>query len=633
MRDSKLPQAPGQQANGIVSKKREVLDSVVVRFAGDSGDGMQTAGAQFGIEAALSGKDISTFPDFPAEIRAPAGTTYGVSAFQVHFGSQDVKTAGDEIDVLVAMNPAALKVNVDNLGPGGTIVVDTGAFTERNLKKAGYETNPLEDNSLAPFVLIPLDMTTLTLRAVESFELSKKDATRCRNMWALGLALWMFDGDKQATIEWVEAKFGGRGNIADANIAAINAGNAFGETAEMPSVAAGWTVNPAELEPGLYRTVSGTEALAWGLTSGLAASGLKRMIFASYPITPASNLLHSLARMRDYGVVTFQAEDEIAAACAAIGASYGGALGVTSSSGPGIALKGEAIGLAVGIEIPLIVVNSQRAGPSTGMPTKTEQSDLFQALYGRNGDAPVAVLAPATPTDCFEVGRESVRIATKFMTPVFILTDGYLSSAAEPWRIPDVDNLPDFPVVFRTDPTDYHPFVRDPETLARPWVRPGTPGLEHRIGGLERDADTSDISYDPENHDRMTRIRAERIERIAQYIPEQTVDAGDQSGPLAVVGWGSTYGAISTAVERARFEGRAVSHIHLRWLSPFPRNLADLLAGFERVLVPEVNAGQLVHVLRFKLGVPAEGLNRVTGRPFRIREIEAAIRSALGETS
>jgi 2-oxoglutarate ferredoxin oxidoreductase subunit alpha len=633
MRDSKLPQAPGQQTNGIVSKKREVLDTVVVRFAGDSGDGMQTAGAQFGIEAALAGKDISTFPDFPAEIRAPAGTTYGVSAFQVHFGSQDVKTAGDEIDVLVAMNPAALKVNVDNLGPGGTIVVDTGAFTERNLKKAGYETNPLEDNSLAPFVLIPLDMTTLTLRAVESFELSKKDATRCRNMWALGLALWMFDGDKQATIEWVEAKFGGRGNIADANIAAINAGNAFGETAEMPSVAAGWTVNPAELEPGLYRTVSGTEALAWGLTSGLASAGLKRMIFASYPITPASNLLHSLARMRDYGVVTFQAEDEIAAACAAIGASYGGALGVTSSSGPGIALKGEAIGLAVGIEIPLIVVNSQRAGPSTGMPTKTEQSDLYQALYGRNGDAPVAVLAPATPTDCFEVGREAVRIATQFMTPVFILTDGYLSSAAEPWRIPDVDNLPDFPVVFRTDPTDYHPFVRNPETLARPWVRPGTPGLEHRIGGLERSADTSDISYDPENHDRMTRMRAERIERIAQHIPEQTVDAGDQSGPLAVVGWGSTYGAISKAVERVRSEGKAVSHIHLRWLSPFPRNLADLLAGFERVLVPEVNAGQLVHVLQFKLGVPAEGLNRVTGRPFRIREIEAAISTALEETS
>ncbi len=436
MSGPKLPQASSEQTNGRKRRQREHLDSVVVRFAGDSGDGMQTAGAQFGIEAALAGRDISTFPDYPAEIRAPAGTTYGVSAFQIHFGSQDVKTAGDELDVLVAMNPAALKVNVDNLSPGGTIVVDTGAFTERNLNKAGYEMNPLEDNSLAPFVLISLNITALTLRAVESFDLSKKEASRCRNMWALGLALWMFDGDMQATIEWVEAKFAGRGDTAAANVAAIKAGNAFGETAEMPSVAAGWTVDPAELEPGLYRTVSGTEALAWGLTSGLASSGIERMIFASYPITPASNLLHSLARMRDYGVVTFQAEDEIAAACAAIGASYGGALGVTSSSGPGIALKGEAIGLAVGIELPLIVVNSQRAGPSTGMPTKTEQSDLFQALYGRNGDAPVAVLAPATPTDCFEVGRESVRIATQFMTPVFVLTDGYLSSGILT-RLPD----------------------------------------------------------------------------------------------------------------------------------------------------------------------------------------------------
>jgi len=633
MSGPKLPQASSEQTNGRVPQQREHLDSVVVRFAGDSGDGMQTAGAQFGIEAALAGRDISTFPDYPAEIRAPAGTTYGVSAFQIHFGSQDVKTAGDELDVLVAMNPAALKVRVATLSPGGRIGVDTGAFTERNLNKAGYEVNPLEDNSLAPFVLISLNITALTLRAVESFDLSKKEASRCRNMWALGLALWMFDGDMQATIEWVEAKVAGRGDTAAANVAAIKAGNAFGETAEMPSVAAGWTVDPAELEPGLYRTVSGTEALAWGLTSGLASSGIERMIFASYPITPASNLLHSLARMRDYGVVTFQAEDEIAAACAAIGASYGGALGVTSSSGPGIALKGEAIGLAVGIELPLIVVNSQRAGPSTGMPTKTEQSDLFQALYGRNGDAPVAVLAPATPTDCFEVGRESVRIATQFMTPVFVLTDGYLSSAAEPWRIPDVDSLPEFPISFRTDPTDYHAFVRDPDTLARPWVRPGTPGLEHRIGGLERDADTSNISYDPENHDRMTRIRSDRIERIAQYIPEQTVDAGDQSGPLAIVGWGSTFGAIAKAVERSRADGLAVSHIHLRWLSPFPRNLADLLAGFDRVLVPEVNAGQLVHVLRFKLGVPAEGLNRVTGRPFRIHEIEAAISAALEESS
>jgi 2-oxoglutarate ferredoxin oxidoreductase subunit alpha len=604
-----------------------------VRFAGDSGDGMQTAGAQFGIEAALAGRDISTFPDYPAEIRAPAGTTYGVSAFQVHFGSQDVKTAGDDLDVLVALNPAALKVNVQDLAMGGTVVVDTGAFTDRNLKKAGYETNPLEDDSLAKFSIVPLDITKLTLGSVESFDMSQKEAMMCRNMWVLGLALWMFDGDKQATVEWVEAKFSGKGVVADANVAAISAGHAFGETAEMPAIAPPLTVDPANLAPGLYRTVNGTEALAWGLTSGLASSGLERMIFASYPITPASNLLHALARLRDFGVVTFQAEDEIAAACAAIGASYGGALGVTSSSGPGIALKGEAIGLAIGIELPLVVVNSQRAGPSTGMPTKTEQSDLFQALYGRNADAPLAVLAPSTPADSFDVGREAVRVATEFMTPVIVLTDGYLSSAAEPWNIPDVDGLPGFPVTFRTDPDGYHPFMRDPETLARPWVKPGTPGLEHRIGGIERDADTSNISYDPENHDRMTQIRAERIERIADFIPEQAVDAGETAGPLAIVGWGSTYGAISKAVEACRAEGLAVSHIHLRWLSPLPRNLGELLKGFDRVIVPEVNAGQLVHVLRSRLGVQAEGLNRVTGRPFRIREIVAAIRSSLEETS
>lgn len=612
---------------------RDTRESVVVRFAGDSGDGMQTAGAQFGLEAALSGHDISTFPDYPAEIRAPAGTTYGVSAFQVHFGSQDVKTAGDDLDVLVALNPAALKVNLPDLAPGGTIVVDTGAFTDRNVKKAGYEASPLDDDSLARFSIVPLDITALTLGSVESFEMSQKEAMRCRNMWALGLALWMFDGDKEATIEWVSAKFAGRGVIADANVAAINAGNAFGETAEMPAIAPSWSIDAAKLEPGLYRAVNGTQALAWGLASGLKSSGLDRMVFASYPITPASNLLHSLARLRDFGVVTFQAEDEIAAACAAIGASYGGALGVTSSSGPGIALKGEAIGLAVGIELPLIVVNSQRAGPSTGMPTKTEQSDLFQALYGRNADAPLAVLAPSTPADSFDVGREAVRIATRFMTPVFVLTDGYLSNAAEPWNIPDVDGLPDYPVSFRTDPEGYHAFMRDAETLARPWVKPGTPGLEHRIGGIERDANTSNISYDPENHDRMTRIRAERIERIADFIPEQTVDAGEASGPLAIVGWGSTFGAISKAVEACRSEGLAVSHIHLRWLSPLPRNLKDLLGGFDRVIVPEVNAGQLVHVLRSRLGVPAEGLNRVTGRPFRIREIVAAIRSSLEETS
>jgi len=618
------------QANGG-GPQRERLDAVVVRFAGDSGDGMQTAGAQFGIQAALSGSDISTFPDYPAEIRAPAGTTYGVSAFQVHFGSQDIKTAGDDLDVLVALNPAALKVNVGDLRLGGTIVLDTDAFGERNLAKAGYAASPLGDQSLAPYVILPLDITTQTLRSVEPFELSTKDAGRCRNMWALGLALWMFDRDRQATVDWITKKFEGRGNVAEANVAALNAGHAFGETAEMPSAgaSAAWTVDPADLPPGLYRTVSGTEALAWGLTSGLASSGLERMIFASYPITPASPLLHALARMRDHGVVTFQAEDEIAAACAAIGAAYGGALGVTSSSGPGIALKGEAIGLAVAAELPIVVVNSQRAGPSTGMPTKTEQSDLFQALYGRNADAPVAVVAPATPTDCFEVGREAVRVATTFMTPVYVLTDGYLASAAEPWRLPDADALPGFPVQFRTDPEGYHPFMRDPDTLARPWVRPGTPGLEHRIGGIERNVETSHISYDPENHDRMTRIRAERIQRIANHIPEQAIEQGEASGPLLVLGWGSTYGAISKGVERARRAGRPVSQVHLRWLWPFPRNLADLLAGFERVLVPENNAGQLVQVVRATFGTTAVGFNRVTGRPFRIREIEAAIDRAL----
>lgn len=631
MSGTHLPQAHGNGGDPA----RERLDAVVVRFAGDSGDGMQTAGSQFGIQAALSGSDISTFPDYPAEIRAPAGTTYGVSAFQVHFGSQDVKTAGDDLDVLVALNPAALKVNVGDLRLGGTIVLDTDAFTERNIAKAGYEGSPLEDESLAPYVILPLDISTQTLRAVEPFELSSRDGLMCRNMWALGLALWMFDRDKQATIEWITKKFEGRGNIAEANVAALNAGHAFGETAEMPSAgaAAHWTVDPADLPAGTYRTVSGTEALAWGLTSGLASSGLERMIFASYPITPASPLLHSLARMRDYGVVTFQAEDEIAACCAAIGASYGGALGVTSSSGPGIALKGEAIGLAVGTELPLIVVNSQRAGPSTGMPTKTEQSDLFQALYGRNADSPVAVLAPSTPTDCFEVGREAVRIATHFMTPVFVLTDAYLANAAEPWRLPDVDALPDFPVEFRTDPKDYHPFMRDPETLARPWVKPGTPGLEHRIGGIERNSETSNISYDPENHDRMTKIRAERIQRIAGAIPEQTIEQGPTAGRLLVLGWGSTYGAISKGVERARHRGLDVSHAHLRWLWPFPRNLGDLLAGFDHVIVPENNAGQLVQVIRATFGIDAEGLNRVTGRPFRIREIEAAIEAGVSATT
>jgi len=612
-----------------VATRREVRDSVVVRFAGDSGDGMQRAGTQFTMENALAGSDLATFPDYPAEIRAPTGTTYGVSSFQIHFGAVDVKTAGDELDVLVALNPAALKVNVADLRIGGTVVVDTGSFTTRNLAKADYETSPLEDDALAPFQVIPLDISQLTRNAVEELGLSARDALRSRNMWALGLLLWMFDRDKRATLEWLRARFADRKSVAAAAVAALSAGHAFGETVEMPTRIPGYTVSRAELDPGLYRTVSGTDALAWGLVSGLKSSGLARMVFASYPITPASPLLHVLARMKELGVVTFQAEDEIAAVCAAIGASYAGSLGVTSSSGPGIALKTEAIGLAVATELPLVIVNSQRGGPSTGLPTKTEQADLFQAVYGRNSDTPVVVIAPSTPADCFHVGREAVRLATRFMTPVFVLTDAYLASAAEPWLIPDLDSLGDFPVVLRTDPEGFRPYQRDSDTLARPWAVPGTPGLEHRIGGIERDATTGDISYDPDNHAEMTRLRASKISGIARYIPEQAVELGPDAGPLAVVGWGSTYGSLFKAVERARAKGLEVSHIHLRHLSPFPRNLGDLLGRFERVLVPELNTGQLLAMLRSAFLLPAEGLNRVAGRPFRIADVEAAIHRVL----
>ncbi len=611
--------------------QREVRDHVVIRFAGDSGDGMQLTGSQFTLETALAGNDLATFPDYPAEIRAPAGTTFGVSAFQIHFGSADIQTAGDEVDVLVAMNPAALRVNLRDLRVGGTVVVDTGSFTERNLAKAGYPSNPLEDGSLVPYQLIKLDISKLTLDAVEPFGLSQKEALRCRNMWALGLMLWMYDRDRQATVDWLNRKFAKRPELAQANIAALNAGHAFGETAEMSPIAA-YQVRPARVEPGEYRTVTGTEALAWGLLAGARAAGLEKLVFGSYPITPASPLLHTLAGLKAYGVVTFQAEDEIAAIGAALGASYAGALGVTSSSGPGIALKTEALGLAVATELPLVVVNSQRAGPSTGMPTKTEQSDLYQALFGRNADSPLVVLAAATPGDCFEVAMEAVRLATKYMTPVILLTDGYLANAAEPWRIPELASLPSFPVRFRTDPSGFHPFVRDPKTLARPWAVPGTPGLEHRIGGIERDYQTGHISYDPDNHQRMTEVRAAKIAGIAQDIPLQDLALGAPGGKLVVVGWGSTYGPIVQAVRQAREEGLDVSHIHLRYLSPLPRNLGALLRSFERVLVPEMNYGQLVTVLRAAYLVPAQKLSKVQGQPFKVREVLEGIRAALAES-
>ena len=606
---------------------REELESVVVRFAGDSGDGMQLTGTQFTLTTAFAENDLATFPDFPAEIRAPAGSTFGVSAFQIHFGSHRIRTVGDALDALVAMNPAALKVELGGMREGGLVIVDTGAFSERNLRKAGYATNPLEDGGLDGFRTFARDISKLTLEAVAGCGLSRKESVRCKNMWALGLVYWLYDRDRRPTTEWLREKFAARPDLARANIAALDAGYAHGEIVELPQGIGGYAVPPAEIAPGLYRAVTGGEALALGLVTGGDRAGLE-LVFSSYPITPASPILHAMAAFKSHGVVSFQAEDEIAAACCAIGASYAGALGVTSSSGPGMALKAEALGLAVTAELPLVVIDSQRAGPSTGMPTKTEQSDLYQALFGRNADSPVAVLAPRSPADCFAVAIEAVRLATMFMTPVIVLSDTYLANAAEPWRIPDIDSLPRFPVVFRTE-RDGGTLRRDETTLARPWIRPGTPGLESRIGGLEKDYDTGHISYDPENHARMTAMRANKIAGIAEDIPPQVVDEGGPSGKLAVVGWGSSFGPIGRAVQRLRADGLEVSHVHIRHLYPLPRNLGELLAGFENVLVPEMNTGQLVNLLRSTYLVPAKKLSKVTGQPFAVTEIESAVREML----
>ena len=590
---------------------------------------MQVTGSQFTVETALAGNDLSTFPDFPAEIRAPTGTTFGVSAFQIHFGTHDVMTPGDELDVLVAMNPAALTTNLRDLRLGGLVVVDTGVFSERNLQKAGYKTNPLDDESLAKYQVLKLDITKQTIEAVKPFGLGQKDALRCRNMWALGLMLWMYGRHRQATSEQLTKKFAKRPEIAAANVAAMNAGHAFGETAELSREATSYTVPKAVHEPGLYRTISGADAIAYGLLAGKQAAGIEKLVFSGYPITPASSLLHLMAGLKQYGVVTFQAEDEIAAICAAIGASYAGALGVTSSSGPGVALKTEALGLAISTELPLVLVNSQRAGPSTGLPTKTEQSDLYQAVYGRNADSPLPVIASATPVDCFEVAIEAVRLAVTYMTPVILLTDGFLANAAEPWLVPDVSTIKKFPVQYRQDPEGFHPSLRDPKTLARVWAVPGTPGLEHRIGGIEKSFDTGHISYDPENHQKMTNTRAAKVAGIANDIPLQQVALGGAKGKLVMVGWGSTYGPIHQAVKIARAEGLDVSHIQIRYLNPFPKNLGELLKGFEQVVVPEMNTGQLVTMLRSTYLVPAEGLNKVNGKPFKSSEILDAIRSHL----
>jgi 2-oxoglutarate/2-oxoacid ferredoxin oxidoreductase subunit alpha len=622
MAGTDLPTAPEAE-----SGRREV-ESVVVRFAGDSGDGIQLTGSQFTLSTALIGNDLATFPDFPAEIRAPVGTTYGVSAFQINFGASRVMTAGDEPDLLVALNPAALKVNIDSVRPGGMVVIDTGTCNARNLRKAGYEGNPLEDGTLAQFKTLPIDISQHTEEALRDFGLSQKEMLRSKNMWALGLVYWMYGRERQPSIDWLKQKFAKRPEIAEANIAALNAGHAFGETAEISGGVGGFSVAPAALAPGHYRTVTGAEAMAWGLVTGTQLVGLE-MVFASYPITPASSLLHSLAGLHGLGVTTFQAEDEISAVCAAIGASYAGSLGVTSSSGPGIALKTEGIGLAISTELPLLIVDTQRAGPSTGMPTKTEQSDLHQAVFGRNADSPLAVLAARSPADCFDVAIEAVRIATKYMTPVILLSDGYIANAAEPWMIPDVGDLAVSPVQFRTEPEGFGPYLRDEKTLARDWVVPGTPGLEHRIGGIEKDEKTGHISYDPANHQRMTDLRIAKIEGIANDIPEQGLEDGEPGGDIVLVGWGSTYGPINRAVTNLRAAGLNVAHAHIRHICPFPKNLADLLNSFGQVLVPELNAGQLLTMLRSKYLIPAEGLNKVSGQPFKISEIEAAVRARL----
>jgi len=604
------------------------VSDVVVRFAGDSGDGMQLTGNNFTEATAIYGNDLATFPDFPAEIRAPAGATFGVSAFQIYFGSEDVTTAGDDVDVLIAMNPAALITNLKDLVAGGLVIVDTDAFTDKNLRRAGYTSNPIEDGVLDAFRVVPIAITKQVLESVKPFGLSHKFAVRCKNMWTLGLVMWLFDRDRNVTISSLQKKFVSKPEIADANIAALNAGHAYAETAEMPSGIEVYKVPRANVAPGLYRNTTGSEALAYGLLAGGQLAELS-ITFASYPITPASSLLHTLSGQKQFDVVTFQAEDEIAAVCAAIGASFAGSLGITSSSGPGISLKAEAISLACATELPLIIVNTQRGGPSTGLPTKTEQSDLNQALFGRHADTMLPVISASTSVDCFEVAIEAIRLATKFMTPVILLSDGYLANASEPWLLPDINDYEPFPVEFETNTEGFSPANRDPETLARVWAKPGTPGLEHRIGGIEKDHDTGDISYDSDNHQRMTDLRQDKIEGIADYIPKQEVALGETKGKLVVVGWGSTYGAIHQAVKRCRQEKLDVSHIQVRYLNPLPKNLGDLLASYDQVLIPEMNKGQFINLIRSRFLIDAKPLSKVSGQPFKIREIESAIKSLL----
>jgi 2-oxoglutarate ferredoxin oxidoreductase subunit alpha len=610
-----------------VAKPVEQLSQVIVRFAGDSGDGIQLTGSQFTSETALLGNDISTLPDFPAEIRAPAGSLPGVSGFQLHFADHDILTPGDAPNVLVAMNPAALKTNVKDLPKGGTLIVNADAFNERNLQKAGYATNPLEDGSLDEFQVHAVPLTTLTVGALKDIEgVTSREAERSKNMFALGLMSWLYGRSVDATVDFLNAKFGAkRPEIAAANIKALQAGYAFGETTE--SFAITYEVKPAKLAPGTYRNITGNQALSYGLLAASKLSGLP-IFLGAYPITPASAILEELAGYQHFGVRTFQAEDEIAAVGAAVGAAFGGALGVTTSAGPGVVLKAETVGLAMMLELPLVICDIQRAGPSTGMPTKPEQGDLLMVLFGRNSESPVPVVAAMSPSDCFDAAIEACRIAVKYRTPVYLLSDAYLANGSEPWLLPDVSKLAEMPVEFATQPNsegEFLPYLRDEQTLARPWAVPGTPGLEHRVGGLEKEDGTGNISYDPDNHDLMTRLRAQKVAGIAGDIPRLEVDDPDGDAEVLVLGWGGTYGPIAAGCRRVRNTGRKVAHAHLRHLNPFPRNTGEVLRGYERVLVPEMNLGQLLKLVRAEFLVDAVGYNRVAGLPLRAAEVAEAI--------
>ncbi|MBI2766329.1 MAG: 2-oxoacid:acceptor oxidoreductase subunit alpha [Chloroflexi bacterium] len=606
----------------------EELDRVTIRFAGDSGDGMQLTGTQFTKTTAVFGNDLATLPDYPAEIRAPTGSLPGVSGFQLSFASSDIRTPGDAPDVLVAMNPAAVKTNVNDLRPGGLLIVDEDEFNSGNLKKAAYASNPLEDGSLAKWQVIKVRITRQNEMALEGLPLNTAQKFKSRNFYALGLILWLYGRSMDTTVKWAQERFGRMPDQLEANLRALRAGYNFGDTTELFRVR--YDVPPADVPPGDYRHISGNEATALGFLAASVQSGLP-LFYASYPITPASDVLHELSKLRNFGVKTMQAEDEIAAIGAAIGAAYGGHLGLTGTSGPGLALKSEALNLAVMTELPLVVIDVQRAGPSTGMPTKTEQSDLLQAMFGRNGDSPVAIVAPATPTECFTMAVEAFRIALKHMVPVIYLSDGYLGNGSEPWRIPKLADLPKVAYHYAAQDADFSPYRRDAETLARPWAVPGQKGLEHRIGGLEKSGATGDISYDPENHHKMTLARAEKVARIVNDIPLLEV-LGPETGDLLVLSWGGTYGATTTAAERARRAGKSVASAHLRYLNPFPANLETVLRSYKRVLIPELNNGQLSLLIRGKFMVDAVGLNKISGQPFKIAEVEGKIDEMLGLT-